>query len=128
MLTGTRRIEWSNHKPRTASMSKRSAWAGGHKLKNSRSHFPSMRVLRHSSSLRLCFGRHPRASWAAAIRSLTLAPHVRHGDGSGGRADADSSGGIGHRDITTIQRYADYAPNDREVEMVDRAFGDRTRE
>jgi site-specific recombinase XerD len=30
---------------------------------------------------------------------------------------------VGHRDIGTTQRYADYAPNDREVEMVDRAFG-----
>ena len=29
---------------------------------------------------------------------------------------------IGHRDIATTQRYADYAPNEREVEMVDRAF------
>jgi site-specific recombinase XerD len=31
---------------------------------------------------------------------------------------------MGHRDLTTTQRYADYAPNEREVEMVDRAFGD----
>jgi hypothetical protein len=30
---------------------------------------------------------------------------------------------MGHRDIATTQRYADYAPNEREVEMVDRAFG-----
>jgi integrase len=30
---------------------------------------------------------------------------------------------IGHCDIATTQRYADYAPNEREVEMVDRAFG-----
>ncbi|MGH2902363.1 MAG: hypothetical protein ACRDK7_02030 [Solirubrobacteraceae bacterium] len=30
---------------------------------------------------------------------------------------------MGHRDMTTTQRYADYAPNEREVEMVDRAFG-----
>ncbi|HEX5307627.1 MAG TPA: tyrosine-type recombinase/integrase [Solirubrobacteraceae bacterium] len=29
---------------------------------------------------------------------------------------------MGHRDIATTQRYADYAPNGREVEMVDRAF------
>jgi len=29
---------------------------------------------------------------------------------------------MGHRDIGTTQRYADYAPNEREVEMVDRAF------
>jgi integrase len=29
---------------------------------------------------------------------------------------------MGHRDIATTQRYADYAPNEREVEMVDRAF------
>lgn len=35
---------------------------------------------------------------------------------------------MGHRDIATTQRYADYAPNEREVEMVDRAFADRTRE
>lgn len=31
---------------------------------------------------------------------------------------------LGHRDMATTQRYADYAPNEREVEMVDRAFGD----
>lgn len=31
---------------------------------------------------------------------------------------------MGHRDIATTQRYVDYAPNEREVEMVDRAFGD----
>lgn len=31
---------------------------------------------------------------------------------------------MGHRDIATTQRYADYTPNEREVEMVDRAFGD----
>jgi integrase len=31
---------------------------------------------------------------------------------------------MGHRDLTTTQRYADYAPNEHEVEMVDRAFGD----
>ncbi len=31
---------------------------------------------------------------------------------------------MGHRDMATTQRYADYAPNEREVEMVDRAFGD----
>jgi integrase len=31
---------------------------------------------------------------------------------------------IGHRDMATTQRYADYAPNEREVEMVDRTFGD----
>ena len=30
---------------------------------------------------------------------------------------------MGHRDMATTQRYADYAPK-REVEMVDRAFGD----
>ena len=30
---------------------------------------------------------------------------------------------MGHRDLATTQRYADYAPNEREVEMVDRAFG-----
>jgi integrase len=29
---------------------------------------------------------------------------------------------MGHRDIATTQRYADYSPNEREVEMVDRAF------
>ena len=32
---------------------------------------------------------------------------------------------MGHRDMATTQRYADYAPNEREVEMVDRAFGDQ---
>ncbi len=31
---------------------------------------------------------------------------------------------MGHRDIATTQRYADYTPNEREVEMLDRAFGD----
>jgi integrase len=30
---------------------------------------------------------------------------------------------MGHRDLATTQRYADYAPYEREVEMVDRAFG-----
>lgn len=35
---------------------------------------------------------------------------------------------MGHRDIATTQRYADYAPNEREVEMADRAFPARTRE
>jgi hypothetical protein len=30
---------------------------------------------------------------------------------------------MGHRDLATTQCYADYAPNEREVEMVDRAFG-----
>lgn len=29
---------------------------------------------------------------------------------------------MGHRDLATTQRYVDYAPNEREVEMVDRAF------
>jgi site-specific recombinase XerD len=29
---------------------------------------------------------------------------------------------MGHRDLATTQRYADYAPNEREIEMVDRAF------
>ena len=31
---------------------------------------------------------------------------------------------MGHRDLATTQRYADYAPNEREGEMVDRAFGE----
>jgi integrase len=31
---------------------------------------------------------------------------------------------MGHRYLATTQRYADYAPNECEVEMVDRAFGD----
>lgn len=30
---------------------------------------------------------------------------------------------MGHRDIQTTQRYADDAPNAREVEMVEAAFG-----
>jgi integrase len=34
---------------------------------------------------------------------------------------------LGHRDIATTQRYADYAPNEREVEMVDRAFANALR-
>ncbi len=34
---------------------------------------------------------------------------------------------MGHRDLATTQRYADYAPNEREVEMVDPAFGVRRR-
>jgi hypothetical protein len=29
---------------------------------------------------------------------------------------------MGHRDLATTQRYADYAPNAHEVAMVDRAF------
>nr|MBA2767192.1 site-specific integrase [Solirubrobacterales bacterium] len=29
---------------------------------------------------------------------------------------------MGHRDIQTTQRYADYAPNPREVEMAEAAF------
>jgi integrase len=29
---------------------------------------------------------------------------------------------MGHRDLATTQRYADYALNEHEVEMVDRAF------
>jgi integrase len=36
---------------------------------------------------------------------------------------------MGHRDLTTTQRYADYAPSEREGEMVAAAFGvsaDRT--
>ena len=35
---------------------------------------------------------------------------------------------MGHRDIATTQRYADYARNEREVEMMDQAFAARTRE
>lgn len=31
---------------------------------------------------------------------------------------------MGHRDIFTTQRYADYAPSPEEVAMVDRAFAD----
>ncbi len=31
---------------------------------------------------------------------------------------------MGHRDMATTQRYVDYASNEHEVEMVDRAFGD----
>jgi integrase len=31
---------------------------------------------------------------------------------------------MGHRDLATTQRYADYAPNAHEVAMVDRAFAD----
>ncbi|HEV7937337.1 MAG TPA: hypothetical protein VGP18_04870 [Solirubrobacteraceae bacterium] len=30
---------------------------------------------------------------------------------------------MGHRDLATTQRYVDYAPNEQEVEMFDRAFG-----
>ncbi len=30
---------------------------------------------------------------------------------------------MGHRDLTTTQRYADYAPSEREGEMVAAAFG-----
>jgi len=29
---------------------------------------------------------------------------------------------MGHRDITTTQRYADYAPSEHEGEMVEAAF------
>ncbi len=30
---------------------------------------------------------------------------------------------MGHRDIATTHRYADYAPSEREAEMVAAAFG-----
>jgi integrase len=33
---------------------------------------------------------------------------------------------MGHRDIATTQRYADYAPSGREAELVEAAFGGRT--
>jgi site-specific recombinase XerD len=33
---------------------------------------------------------------------------------------------MGHRDIETTQRYADYAPSAREAEMVAAAFGTST--
>jgi integrase len=29
---------------------------------------------------------------------------------------------MGHRDIETTQRYADYAPNSQEADLVNRAF------
>jgi site-specific recombinase XerD len=30
---------------------------------------------------------------------------------------------MGHRDIKTTQIYADYAPSEREAELIERAFG-----
>jgi site-specific recombinase XerD len=30
---------------------------------------------------------------------------------------------MGHRDVTTTQRYADYAPSGHEAELVEAAFG-----
>jgi integrase len=71
-----------------------------------------------------------------ALRAAKIEPHrfhdLRHTFGT-----AMAAAGVpmrtlqewmGHRDIATTQRYADYAPNEREVEMVDRAFPARTHE
>jgi integrase len=33
---------------------------------------------------------------------------------------------MGHRDIATTQRYADYAPSTREAELIAAAFGSRS--
>jgi integrase len=65
-----------------------------------------------------------------ALKSANIDPHrfhdLRHTFGT-----AMAAAGVpmrtlqewmGHRDIATTQRYADYAPNEHEVEMVDRAF------
>lgn len=65
-----------------------------------------------------------------ALRAANIDPHrfhdLRHTFGTamaaGGVPMRTLQEWIGHRDITTTERYADYAPNEREVEIVDRAF------
>lgn len=68
-----------------------------------------------------------------ALKAATLEPTHRFHDLRHTFGTAMAAAGVpmrtlqewmGHRDMATTQRYADYAPNEREVEMVDRAFGD----
>jgi integrase len=81
-------------------------------------------VLRRGALMR----RYRRALKAAGIESTHRFHDLRHTFGT-----AMAAAGVpmrtlqewmGHRDLATTQRYADYAPNEKEVEMVDRAFGD----
>ncbi len=81
-------------------------------------------VLRRGALMR----RYRRALKAAGVASGHRFHDLRHTFGT-----AMAAAGVpmrtlqewmGHRDLATTQRYADYAPNEREVEMVDRAFGD----
>ena len=81
-------------------------------------------VLRRGALMR----RYRRALKAAKLEPTHRFHDLRHTFGT-----AMAAGGVpmrtlqewmGHRDMATTQRYADYAPNEREVEMVDRAFGD----
>jgi integrase len=80
-------------------------------------------VLRRGALMR----RYRRALKAAGVESGHRFHDLRHTFGT-----AMAAAGVpmrtlqewmGHRDLATTQRYADYAPNEREVEMVDRAFG-----
>jgi integrase len=80
-------------------------------------------VLRRGALMR----RYRRALKAAGIAPAHRFHDLRHTFGT-----AMAAAGVpmrtlqewmGHRDLATTQRYADYAPNEREVEMVDRAFG-----
>jgi integrase len=80
-------------------------------------------VLRRGALMR----RYRRALRAAGVASGHRFHELRHTFGT-----AMAAAGVpmrtlqewmGHRDLATTQRYADYAPNEREVEMVDRAFG-----
>jgi integrase len=55
------------------------------------------------------------------VRELVRpAPHVRHAAAVAIRTIQEW---IGHKDIQTTQRYADYAPSAREAEMIAAAFG-----
>jgi integrase len=79
-------------------------------------------VLRRGALMR----RYRRALKAAGVETGHRFHDLRHTFGT-----AMAAAGVpmrtlqewmGHRDLATTQRYADYAPNEREVEMVDRAF------
>jgi integrase len=82
-------------------------------------------VLRRGALMR----RYRRALKAAGVEPGHRFHDLRHtfgtANGGGGGADAHvcrSGWAIGTS--RRCKRYADYAPNEREVEMVDRAFGD----
>ena len=51
-----------------------------------------------------------------------LAPYLRDDDGRQGVPLRTLQEWMGHRDLSTTQIYADYAPSEREAEYVDRAF------
>lgn len=79
-------------------------------------------VLRRGALMR----RYRRALRAAQLEPTHRFHDLRHSFGT-----AMAAAGVpmrtlqewmGHRDISTTQRYADYAPNPREVEMVEAAF------